>query len=253
MSFWEAVFLGALQGLTEFLPVSSSGHLFLASTLFNIQANIGYFVYLHAGTLIAVVVVYFDVIRSMFKNPKDYRFRFLLISAIPTFLIAALYKFLMPSGVESYLLPFGFALTAFLLIFARKPGRATFIKPKTKVSLLVGVAQGIAVLPGLSRSGSTVSMMSFLGLNKKQAAELSFLMSIPVILGGAVVETLGVLTTPQAQPSTPVLYIICGVAVAALLGIVAIHFFKRLLLSDKLHYFALYLAIPFLLSVLCLI
>lgn len=253
MTIWEAIILGLIQGITEFLPISSSGHLFLAAELFDLEADLGFFVFLHLGTLVAVVAAYWDVILKMLRNPKDYRWKFVVLASIPTFILAAFYKFAIAGNFEIYLLPVGFAATIVLLATAQRAKvKNIAVIPKTHVALLTGLAQGFAVIPGLSRSGTTISAMNLMGINRKQAGELSFLMSIPVILGGGAVETISLFREETISLTSP-LNILARSAAAALSGLLAIFALKKLLSKDCILPFAVYLLIPLLLSVLCLI
>ncbi len=225
MTLFNAIIFGIIQGATEFLPVSSSGHLFLAEKILGTEAGMDFFIWLHVGTLFAVTVFYRKTLLKLAKNPKDHRVFCLFLASVPTFLIAVAWKLLLPENAEYLLLPFGFLATFLLLLFfpggnsrkrtARERSRRTAnqrknatpsradsqpcktpengaIKPvsamKAKDALIVGAVQGLAVIPGLSRSGSTITALRFLGFKQEEAGEFSFLLSIPVISGGAVAD-----------------------------------------------------------------
>lgn len=237
-----------VQGLTEFLPVSSSGHLILVSKLFNIQSDLTYDVLLHVGTLAAVIIVYRQSIRSLFTRQNSRLLLHLFLASIPTFVIALAVKLFVPFELLEKLLPLGFALTIILLVFSHF-SKQTKPKPTLVSSVVTGVVQGIAVLPGLSRSGSTISTMSFFGVRKEQCAEFSFLLSIPVILASAAVEGYQALSSPL---STSWLNIAAGVLVAGLTGIVAIKLVQKTLKKANFIGFAFYLAIPLLISLIIL-
>ena len=120
MSLLNAVIFGLIQGATEFLPVSSSGHLYLASMLMGCEPDVGYFIWLHIGTLIAVLIKYGRSFIKILIRPSKPQLWFLVTASVPTFIMAVLYKVFIPSEVEKYLLPFGFMLTALLLLVTHR-------------------------------------------------------------------------------------------------------------------------------------
>ena len=192
MTVFQALILGLVQGLTEFLPISSSGHLVLLQRLLNI--NLGgvdmlFDITLHTGTLFAVCAVYRKQILGLFKRPLK-RLLWLAVAAVP----AALAGILLGDIVEEVFfggayLAAGFALSAIVLACAQVvSNRRKAVCPlNLKRSAVMGLAQAVAILPGLSRSGTTVAAGMLCGAEKREAADFSFLMSIPVILGGFVV------------------------------------------------------------------
>ncbi len=191
MTVLQSIFLGLLQGFTEFLPVSSSGHLLLAEKLFDIQAGLFFDVMLHLGTLLAVVISMRKCLWQTIRHPiADKRFVYLVVASVPTFVIALLVKLFVPEAFLANLLPIGFALTIVLIIVSDRLSRPRLRLEQTGwlPVIITGVTQGIAVFPGLSRSGSTISTMKLFGVNASDAAEFSFLLSIPVILASAAVE-----------------------------------------------------------------
>lgn len=248
MNFWESIFLGAVQGLAEFLPVSSSGHLILVSKLFGIQSDLAYDVFLHFGTIVAVVIVYRKTILSLFTKQNSFLLLYLFLASVPTFAIALLVKMFVPFEILENLLPLGFALTIILLVFNHF-AKPTKPNPTLLSSVITGVVQGIAVLPGLSRSGSTISAMAFFGVRKEKCAEFSFLLSIPVILASVAVEGYQTLGQPL---KTPVYSIIAGVITAGIVGVVAIKIVQKALKKANFIGFAFYLAIPLVLSLIIL-
>lgn len=193
MNVFQALILGLVQGLTEFLPISSSGHLVLMQRLLNVNlggADMLFDITLHMGTLFAVCAVYRRQILALFKRP----FKRLLQLAVAT-VPAALAGIFLGDIVEEVFfggayLASGFALTAALLagaqIYSKK--RASSALPlNLKRTAVMGVAQAVAILPGLSRSGTTVASGMLCGVDKREAADFSFLMSIPIILGSFIV------------------------------------------------------------------
>ena len=201
MSVMEAVILGILQGLTEFLPVSSSGHLAIGKYTLNMrEPDILFDIMLHVATLFVVLIYFrhrvFLIIKAFFglffkRFQKDYfeNKRFLwgiIIATIPTGIIGLLF--------EKYLLSYfstiifvGYALiTSILLIISDHfQGRDKIDMPR---SIIIGIAQGLAVTPGISRSGTTIAVSTILGIERQEAAEFSFLLSIPAILGAMVLQ-----------------------------------------------------------------
>lgn len=253
MTLLQSIFLGLLQGLTEFLPISSSGHLILASQLFAVESNLFFVVMLHVGTLLAVIVVYRNTIWEIIRHPiKDKRLLQLVLASIPTFVIAVVIKYLLPPSImEGIVLPIGFAVTIVLLVVSKytyQP-RKKLLNATVPSLLLVGLTQGLAVFPGLSRSGSTISVMKMCGYTNNDSAQFSFLLSIPVILASAVVESLEVISTPI----TTAWYIIAiGVLVSFVAGMVAIKAVNTILKKDLWIAFAIYLAIPLVVSIILL-
>ncbi|HIU61089.1 MAG TPA: undecaprenyl-diphosphate phosphatase [Candidatus Coproplasma excrementigallinarum] len=189
MTFFQALILGLVQGLTEFLPISSSGHLVLVQRVFNIDlqgADMLFDLFLHLGTLFAVLVCFRRQVLGLFRRPYK-KLLWLIFASIP----AALVGFLLGDLVERYLfggayLAAGFALTAVLLAAAqvRAKRTANTLPLKAKNALFMGVMQAVAVIPGISRSGATVAAGIISGADREEVADFSFLMSIPVIAGG---------------------------------------------------------------------
>lgn len=177
--------LGVVQGLTEFLPVSSSGHLLLIEKLGVAPPSLATNLFLHVATLLVVLMSMRKSVFDLVRHPFGERMIWIVIASIPTAIIGVIFKLFFEELLVGKYLSISFLITALLLLTAKE----TPFKPKRKVgAFLVGLAQGLAVLPGISRSGTTISAMTFLNYDKEEATELSFLMSIPVIIGGAIVE-----------------------------------------------------------------
>lgn len=253
MTLLQSVFLGLLQGLTEFLPVSSSGHLILASKMYDIDTSLLAIIILHIGTLLAVLIYYHKTILELLRHPiSDKRLLYIAVASIPTFVLALIVRFLLPSQLlDGLLLPVGFALTIVLLVTSSilYKGNKKLTQCKVPTILLIGFTQGLAVLPGLSRSGSTISVMKLMGIDNKDSGQFSFLLSIPVIAASAVVE---IYSSAGTVSSTPWYCYLVGGLVALLSGLVAIHTVQRVLNKGKWGIFALYLIIPLTLSLLLL-
>ena len=191
MSYVDALLLAIIQGLTEFLPISSSAHLIIFSETNGLSQNIFYDVSLHFGTLIAacfyfradLLEIYYSVIehKSLFKNKL---LKQLIISSIPTLFLG----FILANFIDSYLrtgfiIAFTTILFGLILFMAtyRKADRISMQETTLKDALIMGLAQSISLVPGVSRSGVTISAGLFLGLDNKTASRFSFLMSVPVI------------------------------------------------------------------------
>lgn len=252
MTVLQSIFLGLLQGFTEFLPVSSSGHLLLAQKLFNVEAGLFFDVMLHLGTLLAVVIALRHSLWQVIRHPlQDRKLLFLIIASIPTFIIALLVKLFIPEAFLTKLLPVGFALTIVLIIVSDRLAKPTLRMEESGwlPVIVTGVTQGIAVLPGLSRSGSTISVMKLFKINASDAAEFSFLLSIPVILASAAVEGYGAI---NASISTPWYCVIIGIIAAFLSGLVSVYMVMRAVKTKSWIWFAIYLIIPLVVSLIIL-
>ena len=247
------MFLGLLQGFAEFLPVSSSGHLMLAEKLFDIEGGLFFDVMLHLGTLLAVIIAMRKSLWQTIRHPlASKKLIYLLVASVPTFVIALLVKLFIPEGLMQKLLPIGFALTIVLIILSDK-----LSKPRTRLEetgflpiIITGVTQGIAVFPGLSRSGSNISTMKLFGVNASDSAEFSFLLSIPVILASAAVEGYEALTAQiEIQPWY---CIVIGIVAAFLSGLVSVYMVMRAVKTKSWIWFAVYLLVPFVISLIIL-
>lgn len=252
MTVVEGILLGILQGATEFLPISSSGHLMLAEKLLGCHENLFFNVMLHVGTLFAVVTVMWKSVFKMIFHPfSDMRLGLVALASLPTLIIAAVVEFFVPQYFFNYFLPFGFLITMALLLATpnKQYNRPLYEKPVLPV-FLTGIAQGFAVLPGISRSGATLSMLNFFGIKKEQSAEFVFLLSLPVILGGAIVEGYKAFSAPVV--TVEILPLLLGVVFAYAVGVISLRFLIGLIKNKSLKPFAFYLLLPFLLSLILL-
>ena len=244
MTVWLALLLGVVQGLCEFLPVSSSGHLVLLQNVFGIEEGALFFTtMLHFGTLIAVFIVYWRQIWAKVRHPIQKKVGMLLLATFVTTAIAFLFKDVFEASYGGGLLGFGFLLTAvILLITERVPvGKKSARELKIPGALGIGLMQGVAIFPGVSRSGSTIAGSCFFGLSRKEAADFSFLLSIPAILGSVVLEMKDVITEGVGQIDW--LPVIVGVLAAAISGYFAIRLMLRVIKKKKLMGFAVYVAV----------
>ena len=260
MTILEAIVLGILQGITEFLPVSSSGHLVLMQRFLGIkESQIFFDVMLHFGTLGAVIIVYHQLIGSLIRTGFSTLFQvdfyrhprltvsntphlkliwLLLLGSIPTGLIALLFRdtlepiFGKPMVVAGMLIITGLILQ--LSRFGQKR-RQTGIPLQAWHTPLIGIAQGLAIIPGISRSGSTISLSLLLGLSSQTAAQYSFLLSIPAILGAVVLK----LKDAEALTIAPTV-IVVGALTSFIVGYIALRFLLAMLSRGKFSVFSYY-------------
>ena len=261
MEIWEALVLGLAQGLSEFLPISSSGHLLILEKCGIGQENLFFNIMLHVGTLFAVLIALRKTWIPLLQFPCSKKKKSqignleiptvfgglsatkidgcVVLACLPTVALAFVFKLLTPSLLGGKLLGCGFVLTATLLYLGEnfKPTKSTLLTPKT--SILTGVLQGIAVLPGVSRSGATISALTLQGIDKKAATTFSFLLSIPIIIGSALYESLD-LITGKATLSISASAVVVGVIAAFLSGLAAIKFFLKLIEKHSMAGFIVY-------------
>jgi undecaprenyl-diphosphatase len=250
VSLFQAAVLGIVQGLTEFLPVSSSGHLVLVQQLFGISlGTLTFEVVVHVGTLIAVLIALRSDVALIFaglrpgKDPETRSGRRLIWLLVVGTLPAVVVGFLLNDLIESLfssvtVVGLMLLLTGTFLFFAEraKTGRRSLEGLHTVDALFIGCGQALAVMPGLSRSGTTISAGLRRGVNGEDAARFSFLLSIPVILGAAVLELPSV-----GQDAVLPLSVLCmGFLTSAITGYFAITVLKRFVRQGRLRVFAYY-------------
>lgn len=243
MNVFEAIVLGIVQGITEFLPVSSSGHLVLFQKMFRIQQPTMLFdVVLHIGTLIPVFIIFWDKIFSLLKKPFQ-KYSYLVIAAtLPAVVVALLFNDKIESLFDSgKFLSLAFIITGVILLYADsvKNGNKDDKDISYLDSLAIGLMQAVAIIPGVSRSGSTISASLLCGLKKDTAAKFSFLLSIPAILGAAVLEIKNVIggNTNEFIGIWPMIF---GFIAAMLSGYLSIKFMLKLIRESKLKLFSYY-------------
>ena len=250
MEIWEGIILGLLQGLTEFLPVSSSGHLLLFEKFGVGEESLFFNVCVHVGTLVSVLVALKKEWVPLVKKPLQKTNLLLLVSTLPTVVIALLVKVLAPTLINGQFLALGFALTTCCLVVCEKVATDKNNTLSVKSSVLSGVFQGIAVLPGLSRSGATITALRLVGVDKNKSATFSFLMSIPVILGSLLLEIIELSVGNFTLETTMILPTILGTITAGFSGYLAVKFFLKLVKEKSLLPFAIY---TFLLAIVTLV
>ncbi len=257
MSVIEAVILGLIQGLAEFLPISSSGHLTLGQMFLGLQeVPMTLDILLHLGTLIAVFIVYWKKIFRWIAHPFASELKYVVLATIPTVLAALFLGDFIDKLFEGAYLGVSFLMTSFVLIAGESVNRLRVNKHK-KVNavdaLVMGCMQAVAIAPGLSRSGSTICGGMFSGLTRKRAADFSFLMSIPAILGSAVLDLKDMYDLSVANGTEFMvefmsvietlggwLPVLVSVAVAAVSGLLAIKLMLKIVKKVGMRWFAVY-------------
>lgn len=236
----QAILLGIIQGLTEFLPVSSSGHLVILQSLLGMEGDFLFFdAFVHVGTLFAVAVVFWQDIVAIFRHFFSRLTLLLILACIPAGLMGLLLDDVF-SSLFSSVTAVAFALIAtgiLLMISDRCQGQRSLADMRFSDALIVGICQGVAITPGLSRSGTTIFGALVCGLKRADAAKFSFLISIPVILGAALKESYDLYQANLLQMEWT--YFL-GAAVALICGYGAIRIFLKLLEKAKLRYFSYY-------------
>ena len=240
VSILQAIILGIVQGITEWLPVSSSGHLVLFQHLFGLAPPVLFDVILHIGSLVVIFIVFWKDIKELvigvFKRDKKYLkyLLWLIIASIPI----ALVGFFLNDFIKSIFnnlstVGFSLLLTA-VLLFASKYPKAKNQKLKLCNTFVVGLAQALAILPGVSRSGSTISVGLMTGMKKREIATFSFLLFIPAILGATLLEIKNV------SEITNVSALIVGTIVAIIAGVLSLRLLLKIIDKNKFSYFGWY-------------
>ena len=254
MDWIEALILGLLQGLTEYLPVSSSGHLAIGSELFGIEGeeNLAFTVAVHVATVLSTLVILWKeidwIFRGLFKWEMNAETKYVLnivISMIPVGIVGVFFKDYVEEVFGSGISIVGYMLfvTAAILTFSY------YAKPRQKETigwrdaLVIGIAQACAVMPGLSRSGSTIATGLLLGCKKESLAQFSFLMVIPPILGEALLDVVKGLKGEEAFGGIDALPLAVGFLAAFVSGCLACKWMINIVKKGKLIYFAIYCAI----------
>ena len=254
MSWWEALILGIVQGLTEFLPVSSSGHLEIGQALLGTagEENLTFAIVVHAATVLSTLVILWSEVAQLFKGTfttlhwnedKNYVAK-ILVSMIPVFIVGMFFKDQVEAFFGNGLLLVGICLliTACLLWLSefltkrlsREGHEVTY-----RDAIIIGCAQAVAVLPGLSRSGTTIATGLLCGVKKEEVAKFSFLMVLIPILGEAFLDLLKLLSG-ELEVNIGLLPLIVGFVAAFATGCFACRFMIDIVRRQKLTYFAIY-------------
>jgi undecaprenyl-diphosphatase len=261
MDFVEAVVLGVIQGLTEFLPVSSSGHLVLFQHLFGIHEPVLAFdIAVHVGTLLAVIVYFARDLLAIVKGvaaffgtciserrlgmpgasaPHAQMAVVIVIGSIPTGIMGIVFKDAAETLFSSVLLVgVSLCITGVLLLGTRmaRPSQTGMAPPTPVKAVIVGIAQGLAIVPGISRSGATIATGLYLGLDRETAARFSFLLSIPAVAGAGLLGALDLV----GGAAIPVPVMASGLVVSALVGYASLALLVWIVKQGRMHLFAPY-------------
>jgi undecaprenyl-diphosphatase len=255
MDWLQALILGLVQGLTEYLPVSSSGHLTIFQTLFgmeNGEENLKFTVAVHVATVLSTLVVLWSeidwIFRGLFRFEMNSETKYalnILVSMIPVGIVGVFFKDYVEDIFGSGLLIVGccLLLTALLLIFSYYARPREKEQISLKDAFVIGLAQACAVLPGLSRSGSTIATGLLLGNKKEKLAQFSFLMVIPPILGEALLDIVKAMKGEAVMGSIEMLPLAVGFVAAFLSGCLACKWMISIVKKGKLIYFGIYCAV----------
>ena len=249
MDYFIAFFLGIIQGLTEFLPVSSSGHLEIVKAIFNTdykaKESLLMTVVLHFATALSTIYIFrnevINLIRSVFvrenSNDKEFAYK-ILISMFPAAIFGVFFEQIIESFFSRNLLLVGFMLilTGFLLFLADK-SKETKNSISYLHSLIIGISQAIAILPGISRSGATIATSVILGIDKNKSAKFSFLMVVPLIFGKVFKD---LLTGDMLSDTFLFGPLLVGFIAAFFTGLIACKWMIKLVKASKLKYFSYY-------------
>ncbi len=247
MFWWQTFFLSIIQGLTEFLPISSSGHLVIFQKLFALKPPVLFDVFVHVGTLGAVLFYFrkalIKLVRGIFKKEKEswYVFLLIIIGTIPAAIVGLLLEKKINLLFDSFkVVGISLLITSLLLfltiLFKDKLKNQRISSLKWKDVFFVGLFQALAILPGVSRSGATISAGLFRRLNRDVAFQLSFFLAIPAILGALILQIPDLLSSSGDLISQA----LWGMVIAGTIGYFALKILKRFLVSSKLWVFGVY-------------
>ena len=240
------IFIGFIQGITEFLPVSSSGHIVLFGNLFELDNIVLISIVAHIGTLFAILYCYKERIFELIKKPKNKTNLNLIIATIPTVIIFLLFRNFFENSFNTKTLVWGFLISAIFLTIAdlKRESKKSLTK---KCSFCIGLSQGLALIPGISRSGATLSCGLISGINKEEVLDFSFLMSIPIIFASSAYESFQLFSL---QLTINWIEIFVVMVSSFIFGILSIKIMLKLIKTNKLYYFSIYLIILSLIVVL---
>jgi undecaprenyl-diphosphatase len=248
LEFLQAALLGIIQGLTEFLPVSSSGHLELAKFFLGdtsaAEESLLMTIVLHAATALSTIVIFrkdiMEIFRGLFAFENNEASRFslkIIISMIPAAIVGLLFEDAIEQLFAQQIpLVAGMLVVTGLLLFLADRAKTTGKEVGWSHALIIGIAQAIAIIPGISRSGATISTSVLLGIDREKAARFSFLMVVPLILGKIAKDVLDgdFAETPNLLP------LMVGFTAAFITGLFACHWMIKLVKNSQLSYFAIY-------------
>ncbi len=258
MEWFEALILGLVQGLTEFLPVSSSGHLELGAAIFGLEEdNLTFSIIVHGATFLSVLVVFrndiLHLIISLFRFQWNVETKFialLLLSALPVGIAGVFFKDSIENLFEGRVILVGFMLlvTALLLFLTRfAPNQKKEVGVKS--AIIIGLAQTLAIMPGISRSGATISTALYLGIDKEKATRFSFLMVLIPIFGASLLELIKLYTEATEPSAISTSSLLIGAIAAFGAGLMACSWMLKIVKQGKLVYFSVYCAIAGLIAI----
>lgn len=248
MVYIIVILIGLVQGLAEFLPISSSGHLAVLYDIFGIESNtLLLSIIMHIATLAAVIIVYWNDILMLIKNPFCKTVKLLVTATIPTIIIVLIFEIILGDIFGEDMVIWGFLITAIVLLISDKASRNSSsyesdicnLNLSYANAIVIGIAQGIATIPGISRSGSTIATGMIVGASKEDATKFSFLMSIPIIIASFVYEIL----KGGFDLEFNSIQLFIGFIVAFISGLCAIKFMISYIKKKKLYIFSIYLLI----------
>ncbi len=239
--FLALFFLGLIQGLTEFLPVSSSGHLVLFSQIFGVQESLFISILLHVATLLSIVVVFYKDLWQMIRHPLSKQTMMLVVATIPTCLIVLVIMPIIKQSFTGGFLPICFLISAILLFISEKLSKKNVCTEMNyRTAFFMGVAQGFAVFPGISRSGTTIGAGLMSGGKKEDIAKFSFLMSVPIVFLSLLMEIYEIVVGEVAL-EIQIFPTIISFITAFLIGIISIKLMIKLTVKSNLKWFSVYL------------
>ena len=242
LEYLESIILGIVQGLTEFLPISSTGHLVLFGKLFGLrEAGLLFDTLLHLGTFLAVVIVYWSEVKYIITHPFSRLTKLLVVGTIPTGIIGLTFKdFFEEISRTGQTIGFEFVATGFIIyaVESLRRGNRSFDQINYVDALIIGTLQGAAILPAISRSGLTIAGALMRKIDRAEAARFSFLLSLPAILGATVLQTKDLLENPIE--STHLVPMLVGTVFAAIFGYIAIRWMIRIISTGSMKGFAVY-------------
>jgi len=247
MTIFQAIVLGIIQGVAEFLPISSSGHLVLFHQMFGVDAKDPAFftfdIVVHIGSLVAIFIVFWNDIWALMKNPFSKMTGLLIVGTIPTVIAGLFLRNFMDVLRNGIWLAAAFTVTGFLLMAADRfaEGKKTEREMTYLDALFVGVLQACALPPGISRSGTTITGALYRGINRETAAKFSFLLAIIAISGAGALEAVEFLRGGIYIGTVGVAQMIVGFTVSLVVGYFSIRLLLKLIKSCKLMYFSYYL------------
>ncbi|MCD6408163.1 undecaprenyl-diphosphate phosphatase [bacterium] len=232
----DAVILGVVQGITEWLPVSSSGHLVLFQKFLNLKGGISFDIFLHFSSLLVIFIFFWEdikkVAKGFFSFKKElYEFKlgcYIIVSSLITAIIGIPLNFCLEK--ITFLLPFAFFFTSLLLFLSRVDGEK---RMDFKRAVLIGFIQGISLIPGISRSGATISTARISGVSEKDAFRYSFLIAIPSFLGAVLIK---LKDFKFISPS----FLLTGFLISFITGIFSLYLLRKIVYTNKLYLFGFY-------------